>query len=570
MNQRLASSSFQSVLYLEDLNEKKSQQRYYHPQKRSLNFSSFRKMCAPQDDAFKQEPQSIQQQQNQRHPQAAQGTNRDQSQKLDLHDVRSDVLQFRPQAVQQPRHQEQANDAITAEKELKSKLQFQSEHLEPPREHFASCPPHAYMMLFFVAAIYLVHHYALYTQLAVFYAITWSLNPFAEWPEVRYMLKIAMTRRYKEIPFLFNLMGFFYIVYKVCFMYPIETILWHLDDILFPEYNQTEINEPLFLLGQPRSGTTMFESLLSEDEDRFCSMYLYEMRCPYLTVQYTVDAIQKFDQTFCGGRIYQFALKAGWLHCLPEDGERKNMRRLRYDLPDEDDLVFFYHTMCHFLLAGLFPDVEAVRFNHRFAALPQESKTKYMTFHRKAIQKVMYRRGHGKRYLAKWVAGWNGQLEEAKSFYPDAKFVVIVRDPQESLRSWMKLQGLLAYQLSGNNVMRNHPDVREAIIQENIEWFRKEIEFCHTTAGKQLLVLRYTDIVADIPKAVSFVYHFLNQYIEKGSNFDNILQATKKKQSKHKKTPIRKEDELISPQRIDQDFPKLLEAIEFSSRSNDQ
>jgi len=435
---------------------------------------------------------------------------------------------------------------------------------EVPRQPFEPYPPRMYMLGLFVTTIYAVYYFDLWSKLAMVYVLTWPVQPFATWAEIFIMLKSAVTQPHKDIPFLNQTFGFFYLFWKVFYLYPIETILWYMDDFLFPEYQNTEIKEPLFLLGQPRSGTTMFETLLSKDEERHCSMLLYEMRYPYLTIQYAVDFANKLDQKFFGGKGYEFILKIGLLSILDETGERKDMRRLRYDLPDEDDLVFFCHTFCHFLWVGFFPHTDMVKYNHGFSNLPEATRLRYMELHRKAIQKVLYRRGNGRRYLAKWVAGWNGQLDEAKLVYPDAKYVVIVREPKESLRSWMKLQGLLAYQLTGNNIMRNHPELREMIIQENIQWFLKEVEFCCNTSRKNLLVLRYTDIVQDIPEQVKFLYAFLDQYIEKGSKFYNILLNQKREQHRHKKTRINLEDELISEGRIESDFPNLLKELSFS------
>lgn len=453
------------------------------------------------------------------------------------------------------------SNIIKADMRLPSSINL---HVNVAREPFPAIPPRIHIPLFFIASAYFVTVNGLWPKLFLFWTITLSLCPFPDWKDVLMMLKVSVTTRYKDLSFPYNTAGFWYILWKVGVCFPVETILWHLDDVLFPEYKTTEIQEPVFLLGQPRSGTTMFESLLSEDNERFCSMLLYEMRYPYLCLQYTVDFITQIDTKFFKGNIYKFVLWMGLLNALQESGERKDMRRLRYDLPDEDDLLFFFHTFCHFLLVGFFPDAEAVSFNHRFSDLRKDTRAQYMELHLRAVQKVMYRRGQGRRYLAKWVAGWNGQLDEAKRVYPDAKYVVLVRDPKDSLPSWMKLQGLLAYQMSGNNVLKNHADVRETIIKENIEWFRKEIEFCRTTSRKNLLVLRYTDLIADIPQQVKIMYQFLDQYIEKGSKFHQILQAKKRRQYRHQKTKITASDLLITEGQIESYFPNLLQEIEFS------
>lgn len=438
--------------------------------------------------------------------------------------------------------------------------------LNVPREPLPLIPPlghpELWIMLITTAAATV---YGFWTWLFLFWAVTLLLYPFPDWENLLKMLRVAVTTYHKDVPVTHQLAGFFFILWKVFYCWPPETILWILDEFLFPEYKNTKIKEPLFLLGQPRSGTTMFETILSEDKEQFCSMLLYEMRYPYLSLQYTVDCISSFDQKFCGGRIYKFLLWSGSLSSLPETGERKNMRRLRYDLPDEDDLVFFFHTFCHFMFLGIFPRPDAVEFNHRFSELPKETRDQYMELHRRAVQKVMYRRGQGRQYLAKWVAGWNGQLDEVKTLYPDAKYVVVVRDPKDSLPSWLKLQGLLARHIAGNNVLRNHPEIREVVIKENIAWFHKEIEFCKETSRKHMLVLRYSDLIADIPEQVRVVYDFLGRYIEKGSHFHEFLHAKKTQQSKHQKTRIGSSDRLITDEQIEKYFPNLLTEIEFSS-----
>jgi len=60
---------------------------------------------------------------------------------------------------------------------------------------------------------------------------------------------------------------------------------------------------------------------------------------------------------------------------------------------------------------GFLPDPEFASLFHHFEKLPDHERRRIMLFHRKCVQKVLYRRGRGRRYFAKWVAGWNGQVE---------------------------------------------------------------------------------------------------------------------------------------------------------------
>lgn len=165
--------------------------------------------------------------------------------------------------------------------------------------------------------------------------------------------------------------------------------------------------------------------------------------------------------------------------------------------------------------------------------------------------------------MAKWVGCWNGQLDQAKIEYPDAKFVVIARDRKGQLRSWMKLQSLLSLEVSRNNMM-DIPEVKQAVINENKNWYQKEIEFCKDTPDTSIHILSFNDFVNNIPKEISRISGFLGNKIEKGSRFDYALQAEHRKQSAHKKTIVRGDELYLSDEQIENEFPDLLAELNFS------
>ncbi|CAB9510266.1 Glycerone-phosphate O-acyltransferase [Seminavis robusta] len=443
-------------------------------------------------------------------------------------------------------HQFDTNDPITTETATRKTAPAKAE------EKFPLLPLRWYVVPLLAFLAYMLSPYAIYVS--AFYVVTWTASPIADWHIVK-LAQRSLSGRYGNLPLRFNLTGIAILSWLVFVRYPLETVLWYLDEILFPGYSRTTIEEPLLILGQPRSGTTKFQDVLSADQDTFCSMYLYEMRYPFLTVQYLVDIMFKMDQKCLGGQGYKLALGLGLLYVLPETGERKMMRRLRYDLPDEDDNLFLFHGPAHFALTGVFPS--EVRSLCQFRDLPKTTRIRMMRFHQKAVQKVMYRRGRGRHYLCKWVAGWNGLLDEAKVVYPDAKHAVIVRDPREQLPSWMKLQGLLSEQLAGHNVMKM-PEVRSAVIDINVQWHQTQAEFCAASAGKNnLQIIQFDDFVENIPREVSKVYDLLGLSVQPGSAFHDSLGEAHRNQSKHKKTVIRKEEEFITEEEILSRFPPL-------------
>ena len=349
------------------------------------------------------------------------------------------------------------------------------------------------------AWIYVLWRYQLLPYALAFYGIYPLFAPVGDWS---FGVKVAL--RLLRGPFegyywSHNLVAMAVLLLRVLFLFPVETLLWYLDRLLFPGYLRQPVERPLFLLGQPRSGTTRLEEILSEDGEHFVALRLIEMRMPYLTVQYVFDAAVWLDKHVLRGALKWIVFDVLHWNC-PYDhkGPRHDMRRLQYELHDEDDIIFLFHQMHHFQLCGILPDPDFVRHFLRFQDLAPYKRRRVMNFHRQCVQKVLYRRGQGKTYFAKWVAGWNGQLDEARVVYPDAQFIVIVRDPLLTVPSWFKLQSLLSIDMSGEDIMAR-PHLRKVFKEENIKWFHKEIEFCRTVPDHLCVLLHADEVYNDIP-----------------------------------------------------------------------
>jgi hypothetical protein len=368
---------------------------------------------------------------------------------------------------------------------------------QPPR--LSTLPRYWWVYPQTAAWFYLLHWTGLLPYALVFYAVYPFFSPVGDWSFGTRVLLRVLRGRFEGYHWSHNLVALAVLLLRVLFMFPVEVCLWYLDRLLFPGYRQVRVERPLFLLGQPRSGTTKLEEILSEDGEHLVALRLIEMRLPYLTVQYALDGLVWLDRHVLQGLLTLVFVQ--WLHWnCPYDhkGPRHDMRRLQYELHDEDDILFLFHQMHHFQLCGILPDPAFVRHLLRFDTLAQHKRRRLLEFHRECVQKVLYRRGQGKTYFAKWVAAWNGMLNEARVVYPDGQFIVIVRDPALSLPSWFKLQGLLSIDMSGEDIMAR-PHLRQVFKEENIVWFHREIEFCRTTTPGSLYVLHSEEFYNDIP-----------------------------------------------------------------------
>jgi len=116
---------------------------------------------------------------------------------------------------------------------------------------------------------------------------------------------------------------------------PIELIVWTgfiLDEIFFPKFHDIKINQPIFIIGNPRSGTTFLQRLMARDTVNFLSMRTWEiLGSPSIISRRLIRAaisfsrsigipvtrrIRKMEQLWKeDDRIHRFRLRA------PEEGE---------------------------------------------------------------------------------------------------------------------------------------------------------------------------------------------------------------------------------------------------------
>ncbi len=75
---------------------------------------------------------------------------------------------------------------------------------------------------------------------------------------------------------------------------PVWAIFWLADEIFFASYHDQEIREPIFIISQPRSGTTFLLRTMSEDQDTFLSVKHLEWRYPYISFWKLIDVLWGF------------------------------------------------------------------------------------------------------------------------------------------------------------------------------------------------------------------------------------------------------------------------------------
>jgi hypothetical protein len=106
----------------------------------------------------------------------------------------------------------------------------------------------------------------------------------------------------------------------------------------------------------------------------------------------------------------------------------------------EEDGIFFEECFLHHFFVFLrFPYPGLLSCLDDYAALPQRVQQRMLEVHHKVIQKVMYLRGGSELfYLSKEVTSHN-KIKCLLGLYPDARFLLIVRQPAEFMNSLLAL-----------------------------------------------------------------------------------------------------------------------------------
>lgn len=285
-----------------------------------------------------------------------------------------------------------------------------------------------------------------------------------------------------------------------------HAICFFLDGILFPKLWFTKVREPVFIIGHARSGTTLAHRLMSGDE-RFSAFRYYELLLPSLLQKKTVRLVAWMDTNLFGRRLER-RLNA-WEE--RKFGPTQHIHKMGLTIPEEDDLMYFSSCASGFWATKL-PYMDSLDFFHidqRSAA----DRRRMMKFYRNVVRRQLYINGDNKIHLSKnpTYCGRVGSLIEA---FPDARFVVLYRNPYETIPSLLKLLSV-SWKQQGNEseeriqnsiraminlsyesylhpleVLNNHPETRHAIID-----YRELI-----SSPKQTITQVYDDLGLDLPE----------------------------------------------------------------------
>ena len=272
-----------------------------------------------------------------------------------------------------------------------------------------------------------------------------------------------------------------------------------LDELLFHRYRRTQVRQPLFIIGNPRSGTTLLHRLIALDEDQFTGFTLGEILFPAIIQQRLLHAVGRADRRLGGplAAVLERVQKALF-------GRLDHIHRTRFDKPEEDELLLL-HKFATPILFMAFPGAKVLGPLWDYDDLPARFRTRLDRFYAAQVKRLLYRKGRGRRFLSKNTA-FAAKIRSLNAMFPDARFLYILRNPEVSIASTQNLfHTVWEAQLRHDQLETQ----RRRVVEKAAALYRHALTELEKIPAERRYIILYEDLVADPEEAVAAAYRAL-------------------------------------------------------------
>ena len=314
-------------------------------------------------------------------------------------------------------------------------------------------------------------------------------------------------------------------VFPVFFIW--QLINWiglFLDEILFPGYKTIPIRSPLFILGIPRSGTTFLHRLLSRDKN-FTTLTTWEcLFAPSITQRTVFKLIASLERPI--GSPLQKLTK---LLMTTASRNLDAIHDISLDAPEEDYLLLL-PVLAVLILLVPFPNERQFQNLAYFdSRVSPEQKKALLNFYNACLQRHLYAHG-GDRFILSKNAAMLSWQQDLAAYYPDAKFIICTRAPDEALASQLS-----AIQ-PGIDFFNTDSRLYEELFTNTFEhYYRIILKLLSSESKQPVITIANRDLRDSLHTVINNLYESF--YLPMNENFRKILiesdRASKKYKSEH-------------------------------------
>jgi hypothetical protein len=326
-----------------------------------------------------------------------------------------------------------------------------------------------------------------------------------------------------------------------------------LDFVFAPSFRKTKLEQPVFIVGNARSGTTYFHRLLCGDEERFVYFRIWEMVFPsVIQKKFLRGTFSLFERLFPKAFRALVEWEAG---LFPELSKQHN---LGINNPEEDELLLLMSFSSAWINA-FFPYSDELTELAHFDERPPNVRKRLLEFYRSCIKRQLYFQGGDRTLLSKNPAFVN-KMRAISQEFPDAKFIYLVRNPFETIPSLLKL---LSSVWEGLGVGTNRVEkAQQALVTGCIGDYYYALEVMDELPSERYAIVQYDDLVSDSKATVEKVYDKLQLDISPA--FGQKLGAERKRQKRyHSENAYSLEQFGIDPEWLAQELGPFMDRFDL-------
>ncbi len=342
---------------------------------------------------------------------------------------------------------------------------------------------------------------------------------FFDFANYKKMLRLAASEKNPTIRY--------YFLAILCIAVPListfHAVCFFLDGIVFPGLWKVEVKAPVFMVGHARSGTTLTHRLMSKDAGRFSSFLLYECYFPSLLQKKLIRLGIAFDRKVLRGFLARRVM--AWEE--RRYGAYRHMHEMGLTIPEEDDITLYYSMASGFWITKM-PYMGDLDFYH-MNDWPEKKRRRYNSFYRECVRRQLYLNGPEKVHLSKNPL-WAGRVSSLLEHFPDARFVVNVRDPRDTIPSLLKLVRSGWSQLDWEE--SRQLECLQILAEQSWHSYRHPLECLEANPETPGSVVDYRELTTNPAAAIERVYRDLGLPME--SNYRSLLEGESKREREHK------------------------------------
>lgn len=346
----------------------------------------------------------------------------------------------------------------------------------------------------------------------------------------------------------------FYLVYPIW-----ELIVWSgliFDRIFYPKFKNVKIKEPIFILGNPRSGTTFLHRLLAKDLHNFITMKTWEIfAAPSIMGRKIARKLAKLDRQI--GKPGRKQLEE-----LEIEVQKDNpIHKLAFWQPEEDDYLFLHiwSSLKAWIISGMLK--EAKTYTYFDKLMPQKDKDRILKFYKRCLKRhLFFHKTKNKHYLAK-NPNFTPMVGSLKKHFPDCKIIYLIRNPLQVVPSFISL---MEEQWKILDKPKDIENIRNYAIEMAKHWYTYPLEIISKMPKNDYQIIKLEDLSKDVKNTVKDFYHKFN--LQMSPKFEKKLTNATKRSKNHKskhKYSLKKMG--LTKKEIVKEFKEIFDCFEFET-----